>query len=186
MTYRLMAEWATDLVCKKLNVDKRCQTAEICLPGSSVDEEQTAEVQTASPTFGIGARAAEGRHGSMSKKISNENRYDRSLVCECEAVSIGEVNYAIKELRVRNLMNLRRRTRVGMGTCQGELCACRAAGLLGKANGCTQKAREDLAMFLNERWRGMYPVAWGDTLCEAQFTSWVYEGVGGLDTFVKE
>lgn len=189
MTYRLMAEWATDLVCKKLNIDKKCQTAEICLPGSeSVEEpeEKNSDKEYVAPKTSIGTRAAEGRHGSMSKKISAENRYDRSLVCECEEVSIGEVNYAIKELRVQNLINLRRRTRVGMGTCQGELCACRAAGLLSKANGCAEKAQEDLADFLNERWRGMYPVAWSETLCETQFTSWVYEGICGLDTFAEK
>lgn len=185
MTYRLMAEWATDLICKKLSIDKRCQTAELCLPGSDAQKEQKAVKGYVSPTTSIGSRAAEGRHGSMSRKIASESRYDRSLVCECEAVSIGEVNYAIDELRVQNLITLRRRTRVGMGTCQGELCACRAAGLLSKANGCATKAQEDLADFLNERWHGMYPVAWGDTLCETQFTSWVYEGVCGLDTFTQ-
>lgn len=189
MTYRLMAEWATDLVCKKLNIDKKCQTAELCLPGSEYEEEpeeKKSDKEYVAPKTSIGTRAAEGRHGSMSKKISAENRYDRSLVCECEEVSIGEVDYAIKELRVQNLINLRRRTRVGMGTCQGELCACRAAGLLSKANGCAEKAQEDLADFLNERWRGMYPVAWSDTLCETQFTSWVYEGICGLDTFAEK
>jgi glycerol-3-phosphate dehydrogenase len=184
-----MAEWATDLVCKKLNIDKKCQTAELCLPGSEYEEEpeeKNSDKEYVAPKTSIGTRAAEGRHGSMSKKISAENRYDRSLVCECEEVSIGEVDYAIKELRVQNLINLRRRTRVGMGTCQGELCACRAAGLLSKANGCAEKAQEDLADFLNERWRGMYPVAWSDTLCETQFTSWVYEGICGLDTFAEK
>ena len=189
MTYRLMAEWATDLVCKKLNIDKKCQTAELCLPGSEYEEEpeeKKSDKEYVAPKTSIGTRAAEGRHGSMSKKISAENRYDRSLVCECEEVSIGEVDYAIKELRVQNLINLRRRTRVGMGTCQGELCACRAAGLLSKANGCAEKAQEDLADFLNERWRGMYPVAWSDTLCETQFTSWVYEGICGHDTFAEK
>ncbi|MBO4263149.1 MAG: anaerobic glycerol-3-phosphate dehydrogenase subunit A, partial [Bacteroidales bacterium] len=34
MTYRLMAEMATDLVCKKLSVDKTCETASTPLPGS--------------------------------------------------------------------------------------------------------------------------------------------------------
>jgi glycerol-3-phosphate dehydrogenase len=73
-----------------------------------------------------------------------------------------------------------------MGTCQGELCACRAAGLLSKANGCARKSVEDLATFMNERWKGMFPVSWGDTLSEAQFTSWIYEGVCGLDAFDKK
>jgi len=34
MTYRLMAEEATDLICKKLSVDKKCETADKSLPGS--------------------------------------------------------------------------------------------------------------------------------------------------------
>ena len=36
MTYRLMAEMATDMVCKKLSVDKACETAEIPLPGAGI------------------------------------------------------------------------------------------------------------------------------------------------------
>lgn len=101
-------------------------------------------------------------------------------------MSIAEVNYAIETLDAKNITNLRRRTRVGMGTCQGELCACRAAGLLGKANGCAKESIEDLATFMNERWKGMFPVAWGETLSEAQFTSWIYEGVCGLDAFAEK
>ena len=182
MTYRLMAEWATDLACKKLGRDVKCTTDKVCLPGSEIVKTKKSDQKIFG---GIGDMAAKGRHGTLSSKIDNTDKCDASLVCECEEVSVGEVNYAIKELDTYNLINLRRRTRVGMGTCQGELCACRAAGLLAKANGCARKSAEDLASFMNERWKGMYPVAWGETLCEAQFTSWIYEGVCGLDTFSK-
>ncbi|WP_431197319.1 hypothetical protein, partial [Streptococcus pneumoniae] len=41
MTYRLMAEWATDLVCKKLNKTARCVTAEQPLPGSTESRQET-------------------------------------------------------------------------------------------------------------------------------------------------
>lgn len=183
MTYRLMAEWATDLVCKKLGVDKKCRTAEECLPGSELEKVNKKSVII--EKSGLGAKAAHARHGSRSVNIEICDKNDESLVCECEGVSVAEVNYAIEELGASNILNLRRRTRIGMGTCQGELCACRAAGLLSKANGCAQKSIEDLATFLNERWKGMFPVAWGDTLAEAQFTSWIYEGVCGLDAFQK-
>jgi len=37
-----------------------------------------------------------------------------------------------------------------------------------------------LTDFLNERWKGMAPVAWGDTLRESEFTMWLYDGVCGL------
>ena len=33
----------------------------------------------------------------------------KSLVCECEAVTAGEVRYAVNSLTVNNLLDLRRR-----------------------------------------------------------------------------
>ena len=94
---------------------------------------------------------------------------------------MGEVNAAIEHLDVQNLVDIRRRTRVGMGTCQGELCGCRTAGLLARAHNCTSKARADLKDFIQERWKGMYPVAWGETLRESEYSQWVYGEVLGLN-----
>ncbi|GHL48880.1 hypothetical protein ECZU29_37300 [Escherichia coli] len=50
-------------------------------------------------------------------------------VCECEAVTAGEVQYAVENLNVNSLLDLRRRTRVGMGTCRRtlRLPGCRTA-----------------------------------------------------------
>ena len=148
MTYRLMAEMVTDLVCKKLGVNKACETAtkEIVKPADELDE---------------------------------------ALVCECEGVSVAEVNYAVNSQHVTNMIDLRRRTRVGMGTCQGQLCSCRAAGLLCQGNHA-DKAAADLADFIDERWKGMKPVAWGATLNEAQLITMVYEDLCGVNQFVKE
>lgn len=180
MTYRLMAEEATDLVCSKLGVNRLCETAEIPLPGSEPDAKDEQRRQHIIE-LSTEQKAAEGRHGSWSGHIESKSDADDALVCECEQVSVAEVNYAIDELHVHNLINLRRRTRLGMGTCQGELCACRGAGLLERHDKCTQRSIDDLASFMNERWHGMYPVCWGETLCEVQFTSWLYQGVLGLD-----
>lgn len=47
MTYRLMAEWATDAVCRKLGNSERCVTAEQPLPGSRQSTEKT--LQKSSP-----------------------------------------------------------------------------------------------------------------------------------------
>ena len=178
MTYRLMAEWATDLACKKLGVDKPCTTMNEPLPGSRMEEGESNGRQVVADQP---KRSSVGRHGEMAAKIASESKYDNSLVCECEDVTVGEVNYAVNELDVHNLIDLRRRTRVGMGTCQGELCACRAAGLLGEAHNCSQKAKDDLASFLNERWKGLYPVAWGEALRESEYTQWIYSGVCGME-----
>lgn len=174
MTYRLMAEWATDMACKKLGNNAECRTAVDCLPGSTGNTETEYDGMTAH-------KAAQYRHGTFAEKISTKDKYDDSLVCECEGVTVGEINYAIDNLHVKKLVNLRRRTRVGMGTCQGGLCACRAAGLMTKAHNCADKAKADMADFIQERWKGMNPIAWGDTMNEAQFMSWIYEGVCGLE-----
>lgn len=180
MTYRLMAEWATDLVCKKLNNTTPCTTAESNLPGSQQSTEEINQKMTSVPT--TIRKSAIYRLGDMAENLKANKVTKNSLVCECEEVSVGEVEYAINELHVNNLIDLRRRTRVGMGTCQGELCACRAAGLMNHYQVLSpDKSKEDLTIFLNERWKGIRPIAWGDTLRESEFTSWVYEGVCGLD-----
>lgn len=184
MTYRLMAEWATDLVCRKLNVDKPCTTAEEKLPGSRENIEEITKKIISIPL--AQRNSAIYRHGDLAEKLSDNTESDNSLVCECEEVSVGEVKYALDELNVKSLVDLRRRTRVGMGTCQGELCACRAAGIMGNNDKfCTKRAKEDLSSFLNERWKGIYPIAWGDTLRESEYTAWVYESVCGLNSDEK-
>lgn len=179
MTYRLMAEWTTDLICKKLNVSVACTTAVEKLPGSREEAEEVSKKIISLPL--AQRKSTISRHGDLAEKLSENTSLDNSLVCECEEVSVGEVKYALNELDVNNLVDLRRRTRVGMGTCQGELCACRAAGLMSSTNKyCTRRAKEDLASFLNERWKGMAPIAWGDTLRESEYTAWIYESVCGL------
>ena len=145
MTYRLMAEMATDAVCRKLGVDKPCSTATTPLP-------------------------------ALVERACGKG----SLICECENVTAGRIDQAIDRLEVSTLTDLRRRTRVGMGTCQGGLCACRAADLLAQANGNVERERADLADFMQERWKGNFPIGWGDMLREAEYTQWVYKHVLGL------
>ncbi|NIF46569.1 anaerobic glycerol-3-phosphate dehydrogenase subunit A [Enterobacter sp. Ap-1006] len=180
MTYRLMAEWATDLVCERLGNTTPCSTASASLPGSEHTAEQTlGKVISLPPTI---RGSAVWRHGDRATRLLNNSRLSNSLVCECEAVTTGEVRYAIDALGVKNLGDLRRRTRVGMGTCQGELCACRAAGLLQRFQLTTPaQSLDQLSHFLNERWKGVRPVAWGNALRESEFTAWVYQGLCGLD-----
>lgn len=181
MTYRLMAETATDMVCKKLGVDAACTTAVDPLPGSELTKENPSDSKRHIIDMGTGQIAARERHGSLSSLIKYDSDADDALVCECEQVSVGEIKYAIDTLHVNNLVNLRRRTRLGMGTCQGGICASRAAAILGSEFG-NERAITDLKSFLQERWKGVRPVAWGRSLAEAYFTSCIYEGVCGMET----
>lgn len=174
MTYRLMAEEATNLACKKLNINKPCQTATVPLPGS---EEIVKDSH--GKRYSTSINAAEGRHGQFAKDLKLDTVEDSALICECEEVSVAEAKFAIEKLHVHNLLNLRRRTRVGMGTCQGELCTCRAANFICRNN--VKKSKEDLLEFINERWKGMRPVAWGQSLSEAQLSAHIYQDLCGLD-----
>ena len=179
MTYRLMAEWATDAVCRKLDNRVPCSTADIPLPGSTEPPEATVKkiISLPAPLRG----SALYRHGDRTPAWLGDTRQHRSLICECEMVTAGEVQYAVENLAVNSLLDLRRRTRIGMGTCQGELCACRAAGLLQRFNITTPaQSLAQLSDFLNERWKGVQPIAWGDALRESEFTRWVYLGLCGL------
>ena len=180
MTYRLMAQIATNLACKKLGNNATCDTDTTPLPGS---EQIATQPDGAKRSFAF--NAAEGRHGTYTSKIKLDTDADRALVCECEGVSVGEIKYAVENQHVHNLLSLRRRTRVGMGTCQGKLCACRAAALLGRFDNNIPKAQADLAQFLDERWKGIKPVAWGSTLREAQLTATIYQGLCGLDKAIE-
>ncbi len=178
MTYRLMAEVATNMVCKKLNINKECKTATTPLPGA-----ETSTIGKPNRHF-YAFNAHVGRHGTYASNIDTKDEIANSLVCECEEVSVGEIKYVVDKQHVSSLTQLRRRTRMGMGTCQGELCALRAANVM--CDVCKKSVADsaaDLADFVNERWKGMYPVGWGSTLNEAQLMSNIYQGLCGLDNF---
>lgn len=175
MTYRLMAEWATDAVCKKLGVTVGCVTATTPLPGSE-PKDQYNEVKV--PSYkgaNLGFKASIGRQGSRAASIDFTKAEDRELVCECENVTLGEIKYAVKELGVTSLLDLRRRTRVGMGTCQGTFCIYKAAAALAAALGKPEMEQQLAQDYLNERWKGMSAVGWGDTLREMEFMQKVYK-----------
>ena len=174
MTYRLMAELATDAVCRKLSVAKKCETATTPISGS-----KDGQVASVSRKFwqkpSMGQKAAAGRQGDNADKIRYVTPEDSKLVCECEHVTLGEIKYAVEVLGVKTINDLRRRTRVGMGTCQGSFCIKKVAAALAEALGTPEKADELAAQYLDERWKGMRPVGWGDTLREMEFMQKVYK-----------
>ncbi|NRB68069.1 MAG: anaerobic glycerol-3-phosphate dehydrogenase subunit A [Vibrio sp.] len=177
MTYRLMAEWATDLLAEKLSVSEPCTTHITPLPGSNKPvskPKKTASI--VKPVY----ESAYYRHGERASDFLNESVEKQAVICECEMVTAGEIEYAIKQLNVHTLVDLRRRTRLGMGPCQGELCSYRAASLFNQhanhdGNQCSQLLNE----FLEERWKGTTPIFWGDALREAEFSHWIYQGLFG-------
>ena len=180
ITYRKMAEQATDLACRKLGVEASCTTATTPLPGS---EEKKSARDVFSPSHKSNAAK---RHGTRANQIPSDSPQDRTLICECEHVSVGEVKYAIEQMNAHDLVDLLRRTRLGMGQCQSKSCACRTANLLAQLTGDPNRALRDLAALLDERWKGIKPIAWGQTLRETQLTAEIYQGLCGLDKAIND
>ncbi len=181
MTYRLMAEKTSDLACEKLGLKKECSTHLIPLPGSEKKISRKSRIKdfTGIPDSVVGSTLY--RHGQRLHSIMTKEKKNYRVICECEMVTEGEIEYAIKNLDVKDLVDLRRRTRIGMGPCQGELCAYRGAGLFHEFGGAAPEESVYLLKdFIEERWKGMKPVLWGDGLREAEFIYWIYQSLLGM------
>ncbi|MCL6271671.1 anaerobic glycerol-3-phosphate dehydrogenase subunit A [Sansalvadorimonas sp. 2012CJ34-2] len=196
MTCRLMAEVATDMAARHLGVTKPCETAKRALPGANLPEAMGRKTREARKTgYSLPgssipnsvAGSAVYRHGDRARNFMKEDsNWNNAVVCECEVVTRGEILYAIDKLNARTLSDLRRRTRVGMGPCQGEMCACRVAGLLASSREDGEVVLDSLHDFVDERWKGVRPILWGDALREAEFSYWVQEGLLGLSSLQKD
>ncbi|MGM0421327.1 MAG: (2Fe-2S)-binding protein [Bacillota bacterium] len=46
---------------------------------------------------------------------------DNLIICRCEEITLGEIKQAIKN-GARSVTDIKRRTRAGMGLCQGRSC----------------------------------------------------------------
>jgi len=172
MTYRLMAEMATDVVAKNLGNTQPCTTGVRPLPGASHHDVYAPQVSI--PVYG----SARYRHGERAARFLADDKKQNAVICECEMVTRGEIEYAVHNLNATDLVDLRRRTRVGMGPCQGELCACRAAGIVSEITG-DDNALNSIGEFMQERWKGIRPVLWGDALREADLNYWLYNNLLG-------
>jgi len=153
-TFRLMAEETLDLVCRSLGVEAPCQTSETSLPDPAHGQ--------LSPTKRL---AGFDRDGSGPKPVET--------ICECELVTRSDLATAIERDGIDELDDLRRDLRLGMGPCQAAFCAYRAAGIVHDLR-APHMADAGLVDFLNERWRGMRPLAWGHTLRQMELIRRIY------------
>ena len=59
---------------------------------------------------------------------------DNAVICRCEEITRGEILEAIRR-GDNDLGTIKRRTRAGMGLCQGKNCARLIAGMIHEATG---------------------------------------------------
>jgi glycerol-3-phosphate dehydrogenase len=162
VTYRLMAEKTVDLICQKMELDIPCKTH-------------------LTPVAGVKG-ALRGRAECLKKLGEEADKGDSEIVCDCELITRGDLEEALRGLPTKGLREILHRTRLAKGTCQGAFCSYRLLGVLhamDKVEATNSNAQ--LKGFLEERWKGIRPVLWGDQLREQQFIEEMYMGVLNLD-----
>jgi glycerol-3-phosphate dehydrogenase len=156
-TFRLMAKDTVDAVCAELDMDRPCTTDQEALPDSE-----------------------EGRYYWLGSRLREreETLHDDQLICECELVSRRRLEAAIERRQTTDLDDVRRTLRLGMGPCQGGFCIYRATGILHGVKRLTaEHANRSLLDFLQERWKGVQPILYGDQLRQARLDDWIFQGL---------
>lgn len=175
-TFRLMAEKACDRICWELGNNRPCCTAvEPLLTG--VTREQRGRLQRclSKPAGFKAAERLDRNEADRLLQLLQEHPWKGQMVCECEQVSLAEIQLRLEQREGLSLNDLRCRTRLGMGTCQGTICTARALGQLYEGGFIDlQQVRELLQNFLDERWKGNRAVLLGDQLREAVYTRSLY------------
>jgi glycerol-3-phosphate dehydrogenase len=167
-TYRLMAEKTADLICGRMGIQVRCRTRTEPLP---------AVLSAGWTQPGLAPKL--WLQGNGSKEI---------LLCECEMVSRGIIDSLMESIREQHgtpdLKSLGVRSRIGKGACQGTFCSIRIAAYLydsGELN--DDQGIIELRSFLNERWRGVRPLLWKESLSQAELQEALHCAMFGLELY---
>ncbi|MBB5335417.1 anaerobic glycerol-3-phosphate dehydrogenase subunit GlpA [Pectinatus brassicae] len=181
-TYRLMAEKVCDIVCEQLGVNTACRTAEENLVDGPSDDLMN-RAKAVFPSYGAELAASRLGNEKLERVIKRiESRPEtKELVCECENVTLAEIEEIASEPSSHTVSDLRRRTRLGMGTCQGTFCAYRSVGAVDKDD--MPWAKDTVFLFkefLETRWKGIRPVLWGNMLRDIELTRAIYDAALNL------
>lgn len=165
-TFRLMAEKTADLICARLGRAAPCLTRTEPLPAM-----------------------ADGRWtepGLAPRHWMRRNDPTDAMLCECELVPQSVVNEILthgSDFQPNTALGaLGGKSRIGKGACQGGMCSLRVAAhlydqeVLGNA-----QAGDEISAFLEERWRGLHPVAWGPQRIQAELQEAMHCALFGLE-----
>ncbi|HNU36054.1 MAG TPA: FAD-dependent oxidoreductase, partial [Methanomassiliicoccales archaeon] len=166
-TYRLMAEKVSDRVCGMLGTGSKCRT-----------HSEPLGPPAAGKGSSISMARLERKYGRMASAI---DRSDPRVVCSCEQVLRSEVRAVLEAGDALTLADVMRRTRAGMGYCQGFDCSLSVLEIM--LEGKAEDPLSSLMEFLRERGQGMVQAS-GDQLRQELLRQHVLRGVLGLE--VKE
>jgi glycerol-3-phosphate dehydrogenase len=176
-------EEAVDLVCKKMEITRHATTHLKPLPGSE-EEVQPEELAQKHQIPLFAAARLVYRYGCRARDVlslSQTHPSHRNILCSCEPVLEAELRYAVRREWARTLEDLSRRTRFGLGPCQGGNCLMLGAQILGEELGISPKqvlgqARE----FLERNWREKAPILTGSQLQQEELNRMIHLNLCGL------
>ena len=153
-----MAQDIVDAMVRQLGDERPCRTAETGLPGSEDGE-----------PYQLGTRL----------RAREEELRTEQIICECELVGRTPA-------RERDAPARHHRTSTTSGaTCGSAWGRARAASAsTARRASCTASGALDgaqasgsLRHFLQERWKGMWPILYGDQLRQARLDDWIFQGL---------
>jgi glycerol-3-phosphate dehydrogenase len=163
-TYRLMAEKVSDRVCEMLGASSKCRTHLEPLGPPAGGKEGS-----------ISLARLERKYGRMASSIDTS---DGRLICSCEQVLCSEAEAVLRAGDALTLADVMRRTRAGMGYCQGFDCSLSILEIMMEAR--DMDPLPSLTEFLRERGRGLEQ-ATGDQLRQEILRQHVLKGIYGLE-----
>jgi glycerol-3-phosphate dehydrogenase len=156
-TLRLMAQDIVDAMCRQLGEERPCRTAAERPPGNE-----------------------NGGHYQLGERLRRreDELLEEQLICECELIGRRKLEETLRRRGTLNLDDVRRSLRLGMGPCQGGFCIYRATGILHRVDRLDgAEASHSLRAFLEERWKGVWPILYGDQLRQARLDDWIFQGM---------
>lgn len=173
-TYRLIAEKTVDYVCKVMGIDQICTTAQIPLVAPVLTEKTKGKINPLILRY--------GEKGLQIQEYIKQNSEKEIILCECEDVSFAEVEEVASWESTKNMDDLRRKTRIGMGTCQGLYCSFRSLGTAWiNLKKKPEHPLKQLTNFLENRYKGQRYLFWESQIKESELTLGVYSTIFNLE-----
>jgi glycerol-3-phosphate dehydrogenase len=131
-SYRLFAEEMVDILARRFDLARACQTHVSPLPGGDEEVDALALAERLR-IEAVAARRLVYRHGSRVNRIAERiarRPSEAHVVCVCEPVVEAEVREVISSEFARSVADVSRRTRLGLGACGGMRCAARCGAIV--------------------------------------------------------
>ena len=156
-THRSMAEDVVNRIGNKFQVNEPCSSAHTKL---------------------IKDNKKNWRPSSYFSGVEEQKKF-QDVICECESITKADIENLIKNEKITNFHDIRRRLRIGFGPCQGTFCTSRLAEIVTKNNN-DEDFGESIISFWSERLKGSMRTAYGDQAKQMLLSDYIYQENFGL------